>query len=77
MTLLTLPIAALFLASCAPGSGDGLNVSGRPLAEGADVPLAATLESIQINVFDASCVVCHAGSAAPCALILATLTAVT
>ena len=72
MTFATLPIAALFLASCAPGSGDGLNVSGRPLSEGGDVPLAATLESIQINVFDASCVVCHAGSAAPLGLRLDT-----
>ena len=68
--------AAAFLAvvitlpACSPGNGDGLNVSGRPLSEGGDVPLAATLESIQVNVFDASCTSCHAGAAAPLGLRL-------
>lgn len=62
--------AAATLSACAPGSGDGLNVSGRPLSEGGDVPLAATLESIQVNVFDASCTVCHSGAAAPLGLRL-------
>jgi hypothetical protein len=61
---------AVLLAACAPGSGKGLNVSGRPLSEGEDVPLAATLESIQVNVFDAACVVCHSGAAAPLGLRL-------
>jgi len=61
---------AVLLGACAPGSGDGLNVSGRPLSEGGDVPLAATLESIQVNVFDASCTVCHSGAAAPLGLRL-------
>ena len=56
---------SLLLCACAPGSGEGLNVSGRPLSEGGDVPLAATLASIQVNVFDASCTVCHSGAAAP------------
>lgn len=66
------PLVVVFtlLVSCAPGSGDGLSVSGRPLSEGGDVPLAATLESIQVNVFDAACVVCHAGAAAPLGLRL-------
>jgi hypothetical protein len=45
-------------------------VSGRPLDESGDVPLAATLESIQVNVFDSSCIVCHAGAAAPLGLQL-------
>ena len=58
------------LTACAPGSGEGLNVSGRPLDESGDVPLAATLESIQVNVFDASCTVCHSGAAAPLGLRL-------
>ena len=58
------------LCGCAPGSGDGLNVSGRPVSEGGDIPLAATLESIQVNVFDAACTVCHAGAAAPLGLRL-------
>jgi len=56
---------SLLLCACAPGSGEGLNVSGRPLSEGGDVPLAATLASIQVNVFDASCIACHAGAGAP------------
>ncbi len=58
------------LAGCGPGSGEGLSVSGRPLDEGGNVPLAATLESIQVNLFDASCTVCHAGAAAPLGLRL-------
>ena len=58
------------LAACGPGSGEGLSVSGRPLDEGGNVPLAATLESIQVNLFDASCTVCHAGAAAPLGLRL-------
>lgn len=58
------------LWGCAPGSGDGLSVNGRPISEGGNVPLAATLESIQVNVFDAACTVCHAGAAAPLGLRL-------
>lgn len=45
-------------------------MSGRPIDESGDVPLAATLESIQVNVFDASCTICHAGAAAPLGLQL-------
>lgn len=58
-------LCAAVLAGCGAGSGEGLDVAGRPLEEGGDVPLAATLESIQVNVFDAACVVCHAGASAP------------
>jgi len=58
-------ILVTLIASCSAGSGDDLNISGRPLSETADVPLAATLESIQSNVFDPSCIVCHAGANAP------------
>ncbi len=58
------------LTACSPGSGEGLNVGGRPLGEAGNVPLAATLESIQVNVFDASCTSCHAGAAAPLGLRL-------
>jgi Bacterial Ig-like domain len=63
----TLPaiIVCVSLGACSAGDGKGLNVSGRPLDESGDVPLAATLESIQANVFDPSCIVCHAGAAAP------------
>ena len=68
-TLTGLAFAAA-LSACGPGSGEGLNVSGRPVGEGGDVPLAATLESIQVNVFDASCTLCHSGAAAPLGLRL-------
>ncbi len=50
---------------CSAGSGEGLDVSGRPLGEGGDVPLAPTLASVQANVFNPSCIVCHAGATAP------------
>jgi len=63
-------LAAVGLAACSAGSGEGLDISGRPIAEGGDVPLAATLSSIQANVFDPFCVVCHAGAAAPLGLRL-------
>ena len=68
-TLTGLAFAAA-LSACAPGSGEGLNVSGRPVGESGDVPLAATLESIQVNLFDASCTLCHSGAAAPLGLRL-------
>ncbi|MGH8222532.1 MAG: Ig-like domain-containing protein [Woeseiaceae bacterium] len=63
-------LALGLLAGCSAGSGDGLDVSGRPLAEGGDVPLAPTLESIQANVFNPFCIVCHAGAGAPLGLKL-------
>jgi hypothetical protein len=53
------------IVGCSPGSGEGLDISGRPLSEGGDVPLAPTLASIQANVFNPSCIVCHAGANAP------------
>jgi hypothetical protein len=34
------------------GSGEGLDVSGRPISEGGDLPLAPTLASVQANVFN-------------------------
>lgn len=63
--------AAVGLAvACSAGSGEGLDISGRPLEERGNVPLAPTLASIQANVFDPFCVVCHAGAAAPLGLRL-------
>ncbi|HSD70124.1 MAG TPA: hypothetical protein VLB07_11255 [Woeseiaceae bacterium] len=63
---LSLTALAMFvLAGCSAGSGDGLDVSGRPLSEGGNLPLAATLESIQANVFNPYCTVCHSGASAP------------
>jgi hypothetical protein len=53
------------LSGCTAGSGEGLDISGRPIGEGGDLPLAPTLASIQANVFNPSCIVCHAGAAAP------------
>ena len=53
------------IVGCSSGSGEGLDVSGRPLDEGGDVPLAPTLASVQANVFNPSCIVCHAGATAP------------
>jgi len=60
-----LVLMSAFLAGCTAGSGEGLDISGRPLDEGGDVPLAATLASVQANVFNPSCIVCHAGASAP------------
>ena len=53
------------IVACSAGSGEGLDISGRPLGEGGDVPLAPTLASVQANVFNPSCIVCHAGATAP------------
>lgn len=53
------------IVGCSAGSGEGLDISGRPLSEGGDVPLAPTLASIQANLFNPSCVVCHSGANAP------------
>jgi hypothetical protein len=54
-----------FVAGCTAGSGEGLDISGRPLSEGGNVPLAPTLASIQSNIFNPSCIVCHSGANAP------------
>lgn len=67
--LLTVLMTAL-MAGCTAGSGDGLDASGRPVGEGGNIPLEATLASIQANVFNPSCIVCHAGAAAPLGLRL-------
>jgi hypothetical protein len=63
--LLLVPVFCIAIAGCTAGSGEGLDVSGRPLSEGGDVPLAPTLASVQANVFNPSCIVCHSGAAAP------------
>lgn len=54
-----------FLYACNAGSGEDLDISGRPIAEGGNLPLGPTLEAIQANVFDPFCITCHAGAAAP------------
>ncbi len=53
------------IVGCSAGSGEGLDISGRPLSEGGNVPLAPTLASVQANVFNPSCTVCHSGANAP------------
>ena len=68
--LLLLLLTVVCAASCSAGSGDGLNISGRPIEEGGDIPLEATLASIQANIFDPSCIVCHSGANAPLGLRL-------
>lgn len=67
---LLLSLLFFAISACAPGSGENLDISGRPLSEGGDVPLAATLASVQANVFNPGCVVCHAGASAPLGLRL-------
>jgi hypothetical protein len=63
--LMVLLAVSAVVSGCTGGNGDGLDISGRPLQEGGDVVLAPTLESIQANIFDPSCTVCHAGASAP------------
>jgi hypothetical protein len=65
-----LRLLALCVAGCGAGSGEGLDVGGRPLGEAGEIPLAAALPSLQVHVFDAACTVCHAGAAAPLGLRL-------
>jgi hypothetical protein len=67
MARMLLPV---LLAGCGAGSGEGLDASGRPLSESGDIELAPTFESIQANVFDPSCIICHSGAAAPLGLRL-------
>lgn len=62
-------LAAALAAGCLGGSGEGLDANGRPI-DGGGEPLAPTLASIQANVFDAHCIQCHAGAAAPVGLRL-------
>ena len=63
--LMMIVLLCSVIVGCTAGSGEGLDISGRPLSEGGDVPLAPTLASIQANVFNPSCIVCHAGANAP------------
>jgi len=63
-------VLSCLAGGCSAGSGEGLDVSGRPLSEGGDLPLAATLASIQANLFNPSCIVCHSGASAPLGLRL-------
>lgn len=64
-------IAASVLATlCAcSGSGVGLDENGRPFND-TTAPLTAEFESIQVKVFDAYCIRCHAGASAPVGLRL-------
>ena len=67
-SVLLLSLLSCAIASCSPGSGEGLDQNGRPLGEGGGVgPLIAEFGSIQANVFTPTCATagCHAGAAAP------------
>ncbi|WP_395703224.1 hypothetical protein [Aquabacterium sp.] len=68
-----LAAVAMALASCGGGSGEGLDVNGRPLTGGDDGsagPLRPTFSSIQARVLTPICTGCHAGAAAPMGLRL-------
>jgi hypothetical protein len=69
-----LAAAGLFsawLCGCS-GSGVGLDSSGQPLgsSSGGPVPLSASFDAIQANVFTPICSVCHIGATAPQGLML-------
>jgi len=62
---LLISLVSWAIVGCSAGSGEGLDISGRPLSEGGNLPLAPTLASVQANVFNPSCIVCHSGANAP------------
>lgn len=61
-------LAAVWLAACGGGSGDGY--SAGPAADDPNAPMTATFTSIQSHVFTPICTKCHAGSTAPAGLQL-------
>ena len=74
----TLATIAISLYGCSSGNGNGLDANGQIIEETdqgtvTEIPLAATLESIQANVFTKFCAECHAGPAAPLGLRLDTV----
>src|SRR5580658_5704745 len=70
--ILALGLLCGWLCACS-GSGVGLDSNGQPLSSsssGGPVPLAATFDAIQANVFTPICSVCHIGATAPEGLML-------
>ncbi len=65
-----LPALIALAAACTAGSGEGLDIAGRPVGEGGAVPPGPTLEALQANLFNPFCITCHAGAAAPLGLRL-------
>ncbi len=63
---------AAILCACSAGSGGGLDVAGRPSSPDGGVAPAPTLAFLQGELFDASCIICHAGANAPLGLRLDT-----
>lgn len=53
------------LSACSAGSGEGLDVSGRPIGETPDPGDLPTLNNIQARIFTPICTQCHVGAAAP------------
>lgn len=60
-----LTIAGLAIYGCTAGSGEGLDMSGRPLSETPDPTDQPTLANIQARIFTPICVQCHVGAGAP------------
>jgi hypothetical protein len=58
-------LSILIISGCTPGSGKGLDQSGRPIGEGPDPGDEPTLANIQARVFTPICIACHVGAAAP------------
>jgi hypothetical protein len=70
--IVALGLLCAWLCACS-GSGVGLDSNGQPLSSsnsGGTVPLAATFDAIQANVFTPICSVCHIGATAPEGLML-------
>ncbi len=64
-------LVVMTILGCSPGSGEGLDEQGRPLAVNPPTALdrvsaiMPTFEAIQATVFNVHCIECHAGPAAP------------
>jgi hypothetical protein len=70
--VVALGLACAWLCACS-GNGVGLDSNGQPLTSsnsGSTIPLAATFDAIQANVFTPICSVCHIGATAPQGLML-------
>lgn len=55
----------LMISACSAGSGEGLDVSGRPIGETPVPNDQPTFSNIQARIFTPICTQCHVGAAAP------------
>lgn len=60
----------LSVAACSAGSGEGLDISGRPIGNAPPPGDEPTLANVQARVFTPICTACHIGAAAPLGLRL-------